>query len=60
MTERTIMDLRGLSDEQLEIHRIDVLAEQERRAKINAIPEQITELRDQYLAAGGDPATLGD
>lgn len=54
------MDLRELSDEKLETHRIDVLTEQERRAKINAIPEQITSLRDQYLAAGGDPAALED
>ncbi|MCI4013020.1 hypothetical protein [Brevibacterium sp. ZH18] len=54
------MDLRALTDEELEAHRIDVLTEQERRAKINAIPEQITALRDQYLEAGGDPAALED
>lgn len=54
------MDLQTMSDVQLEKYRIDVLTEQERRAKINAIPEQITALRDQYLAAGGDPAALED
>lgn len=54
------MNLMDLTTEELETHRIDVLTEQERRAKINAIPEQITALRDQYLAAGGDPAALED
>ncbi|MDN5585941.1 MAG: hypothetical protein L0G69_05180 [Brevibacterium sp.] len=54
------MNLTDLTDEDLESHRIGVLTEQERRAKINAIPEQITSLRDQYLAAGGDQAALED
>lgn len=52
------MDLRTLSDDDLDQMRRDVLAEQERRSKIAAIPEQITALRGQYLAAGGDPTDL--
>lgn len=49
------MDLTQLTDEQLDEHRRAVLMEQERRANLAAIPEQINALRDKYLAAGGDP-----
>lgn len=51
-------DLNNLTNEELDNARVEILVEQERRDKIAAIPEQITELRNQYTAAGGDPADL--
>lgn len=52
------MDLTTYDDEELDQLRRDVLAERERRNKVAAIPDQIASLRDEYLAAGGDPADL--
>lgn len=52
------MDLTTYDDEELDQLRRDVLAERERRNKVAAIPDQIAALRDEYLAAGGDPADL--
>jgi len=52
------MDLKTLSDEELDQHRRDVLSEIERRENLERIPEQITELRDKYAELGGDPANL--
>lgn len=52
------MDLRTLNDEQLDQHHRDVLAEQERRDSLAQIPDQISELRDKYVAGGGNPADL--
>ena len=52
------MDLTAYTDEDLDALRLAVLVEQERRTKIAGIPDQITALRDEYLAAGGDPADL--
>lgn len=52
------MDLTALSQEAFEQHRRDVLIEDERRRKIAGIPDQITALRGEYIAAGGDPADI--
>lgn len=52
------MNLTTFTDDDLDQLRRDVLVEQERRSKLAAIPDQITALRDEYLAAGGDPALL--
>lgn len=52
------MDLQTLSDEELDQHRRDVLAEQERRENLERIPDQITELKTKYAELGGDPGNL--
>ena len=52
------MDLKTLTDEQLEQHRVEVLTEQERRANLAAIPAQIASLAATFTAGGGDPAVL--
>ncbi len=52
------MDLTTLDDEQLEEHRLAVLAEQERRANLATIPETVAELARTYAAGGGNPADL--
>lgn len=52
------MDLKQLSDEELDQHRRDVLAEQECREALVTIPTQIRELKDKYVEHGGDPANL--
>lgn len=52
------MDLTVLTDEDLDAHRLAVLAEQERRANLAAIPAQVSQLAQAYTAAGGDPADL--
>ncbi|RZU61731.1 hypothetical protein [Zhihengliuella halotolerans] len=52
------MDLTTLTDEGLSDHLNAVLAEQERRAALVQIPEQITELHARFVACGGDPADL--
>jgi len=54
------MDLTTLTDEQLDDHRRAVLIEQERRANLAAIPEQIKELAEKFRYGGGDEATLRD
>lgn len=51
-------ELHTLTSDELNDARIDILTEIERRKNLAAIPEQITALRDQYTAAGGDPADL--
>lgn len=52
------MNLKGLTEEELEQLRIDVLAERERRSNLAQIPGQIVELREKYVAGGGDPGDL--
>lgn len=54
------MDLRALTDEELDDLRIDVLTEQERRANLAAIPGQIEALAKVYRDGGGDEAALQD
>lgn len=52
------MDLTQLSDDELDEHRRDVLAEIERRENLARIPDQINELRTKYVEGGGDPDYL--
>ena len=52
------MDLRALTDDELDDLRIDVAVEQERRANLAAIPEQIKELAEKFRDGGGDEGTL--
>ena len=54
------MDLTTLTDEQLDAHRRSVLIEQERRANLAAIPEQIKELAEKFRDGGGDEEALQD
>lgn len=52
------MNLQELTDEQLDQHRQDVLAEQERRQALATIPDQIAELAKKYVDGGGNPENL--
>lgn len=52
------MDLRTLTDDELAEHLNAVMAEQERRAALERIPDQIVTLRQQYADGGGDLADL--
>lgn len=54
------MDLTTLTDEQLDAHRRSVLVEQERRANLAAIPEQIEQLAKVYRDGGGEEQALTD
>ena len=52
------MNLKDLSDNDLDALRVDVLVEQERRDDLAQIPDQIAELREKYVSGGGDPDDL--
>ncbi|MFE7605787.1 hypothetical protein ACFU1Q_11555 [Brachybacterium paraconglomeratum] len=55
------MDMyRDWSDEALDEHRRAILTEQERRANLAAIPEQIAAMAKTYRDGGGDEAALRD
>ena len=54
------MDLRTLTDDELEQHRVDVLTEQERRARLANAPPQISQIATAFIADGGDISTLTD
>lgn len=54
------IDLRALSDEQLDQLRRDVAIERERRDNLEEIPDQMRELSRKYVDGGGDPAALAD
>lgn len=54
------IDLTNLSDEDLDQLRRDVLNEQERRANLEAIPEQVAALAKVYRDGGGDETVLQD
>lgn len=54
------IDMTNLTDEQLDELRVAVLAEQERRQRMSAIPDQIRDLADQYEAGGGSRQALLD
>lgn len=51
---------RTWSDEALDEHRRAILTEQERRANLAAIPEQIEQLAKVYRDGGGDEQALTD
>lgn len=53
-----MIDLKTMSNEELDALRRDVLAEQERRENLARIPDQITELKAKYVEGGGDPTKL--
>ncbi|WP_087483528.1 hypothetical protein [Brachybacterium massiliense] len=48
------MDLTTLTDEQLDEHRRAVLIEQERRAKLAQLPDQLAAMARDAAAAGCD------
>ena len=52
------MDLTTFGDADLDQLRRRVLAEQERRANLAAIPEQIKELAEKFRDGGGDEDAL--
>lgn len=54
------MDLTKLADEELDERRREVLKEQERRANLAAIPEQIRELAAKFREGGGEESALTD
>lgn len=54
------MDLHSLSDEELAAHLNAVLNEQERRARLARVPEQVAQMTAQYVADGGDKAAIID
>lgn len=52
------MDLRALSDDDLDEHRVAVASECERRANLAAIPDQVRSLAKVYRDGGGDESEL--
>lgn len=54
------MDLKALNDSDLDGLRIAVLQEQERRANLAEIPEQIAVMAKLYRDGGGDEASLAE
>ena len=54
------MDLTTLTDDQLDARRIAVLTEQERRAKLAELPDQLADMARDAIAAGVDPDALRD
>ena len=53
-----MIDIDGLDDAALDQLRRRVLAEQERRANLAAIPDQIKELAEKFRDGGGDEDAL--
>lgn len=51
-------DLANMNDTDLDELRMEVLAEQERRVNLAAIPSQMAALKQTFLDGGGDPADL--
>ena len=54
------MDLKALTDTELDDLRRGILTEQERRENLAAIPEQIKELAGKFRDGGGDEQELTD
>ena len=52
------MELKTLSDAELDALRVDVLNEQERRANLATIPTTLATLAAQFIAGGGEQATI--
>lgn len=52
------MNLENLTDEEIDQLRQDVAIEQERRQAVATIPDQIVELKEKFLAGGGNPEDL--
>lgn len=51
-------DVRDLDDDQLDALRLHVLSEQERRANLAVIPEQIAAMAKTYRDGGGNEQAL--
>lgn len=54
------MDLRTLTDDELDALRVDVLTEQERRDNLARIPEDIAVMAAKYREGGGEESALTD
>lgn len=54
------MDLRALTEEELDALRVDVLTEQERRTNLAQIPDEIAAMAKVYRDGGGDESKLQD
>ncbi len=54
------MDLKQLTDTELGDLLNAALDEQERRARLARVPEQVAQLTAQYVADGGDRAAIID
>jgi hypothetical protein len=52
------MDLTSLDDVELDQLRLDVLSEQERRARLAAAPALVADIAARYIGDGGNPADL--
>lgn len=52
------MDLRTLTDEELDDLRRDILTEQERREKVAQLPDQLAAITRDAVAAGCDPDVI--
>lgn len=52
------MDLKTFTDEQLDARRVAVLTEQERRAKLAQLPDDLAVMARDAAAAGCDPDEL--
>lgn len=52
------MDLTTLTDDELDALRIDVLKEQERRERVEQLPDQLATLARDAAEAGCDPDAL--
>lgn len=52
------MDIRELTDDELEQRRLAIGVEIERRQKLESIPAQIADLTARYVEAGGNPDNL--
>ena len=51
-------DLANLTDDELDALRVAVLTEQERRANLAVIPEQVADLATKYRDGGGNTDDL--
>lgn len=52
------MEMKSLSDAELDQLRVEVLTEQERRKALADIPDQIRELTAKFIDGGGNPTEL--
>lgn len=52
------MDIRTLTDDELDQMRVDVLQEQERRQRLAQLPAQAAELAAAFETAGGNRSEL--
>lgn len=54
------MDLRNMTADSLDALRLDIINEQERRANLEGIPDQIAAMAKLFRDGGGDEAALQD